>query len=120
MKPAVAILLGLIPAALYAAAVCFIGFRYTGIIGIFLMLLAWRFIWKKTQTPQAAPKNESTAPDLSVYVMRDQQTFGPFTHAECVQMIENGQLQPTDWAYLEGDDECEPLGELLAGIVACD
>jgi len=70
--------------------------------------------------PQTASKKEPTAPDLSVYVMRDQQTFGPFTHGECLQMIESGQLQPTDWAYLEGDDECEPLGELLAGIVACD
>ena len=120
MKPAFAILLGLIPAALYAAAVYFIGFRYTGIIGIFLMLLAWRFIWKKTQAAQPASKKEPTAPDLSVYVMRDQQTFGPFTHGECLQMIESGQLQPTDWAYLEGDDECEPLGELLAGIVSCD
>ena len=52
--------------------------------------------------------------------MRDQQTFGPFTYEERLQMIESGQLQPTDWAYLEGDDECEPLWELLAGIVACD
>ena len=69
MKPAVAILLGLIPAALHAAAVYFIGFRYTGIIAIFLMLLTRLLHLKKLKPPNRQARKNRPRPTFPFTVM---------------------------------------------------
>ena len=102
MKPAVAILLGPIPAALYAAAAHSSASATPASLASFsCSLLGNSFGKLKPPTGKQVEPPRPTFPFTSCAINKPL-ALHP---RECLQMIESGQLQPTDWAYLEGDDE---------------
>ncbi len=50
---------------------------------------------------------------MNIYVTRDGQNFGPYTEDHARQMVQQGQLTPSDLACPEGQSQWVPLGQVL-------
>ena len=70
---------------------------------------ACKSIWAEVVTKGSSKKGS----EIKIFVVRENQHFGPYTTTQAKEMIANNSLHPSDWAYVHGDEECQSLDSVL-------